>query len=323
MLNYPIKFSPLFKEKIWGGSKLKTVLHKNCSENNIGESWEISDINENASIVAEGEFKGKTLKELIVKYKGSLVGKKNYASFKNNFPLLIKFIDTQKPLSIQVHPNNSLAKKRHNHMGKNEMWYIMQAEKNAKLVVGLKKGVDKLDYINSLKNNSIEQIIHTEKVAEGDTFFVPAGKVHAIGSGILLVEIQQTSDITYRIYDYNRVDPKTKKKRDLHTNLALDAIDFNSFSNGKIQYENKVNVSNKIIHTHFFKVNKINVQKQINVNYSKLDSFVIYIGIKGTVELKSKDKTYILKKGETILLPATIKLLELKSTNASLLEVFL
>lgn len=323
MLNHPIKFLPLLKEKIWGGNKLKTVLRKNCLENNIGESWEISDVNESISIVAEGEFKGKTLKELIIKYKENLVGKKNYASFKNNFPLLIKFIDTKKPLSIQVHPNNDLAKKRHNHMGKNEMWYIMQAEKNAELVVGLKKGTNKTNYLNSLKNNSIEQIIHTEKVAKGNAFFIPAGKIHAIGSEILLVEIQQTSDITYRIYDYNRVDPKTKKKRDLHTNLALEAINFNSFSNGKIQYENNVNASNKILHTAFFKVNKINLQKKININYSKLDSFVIYIGIKGTVELNIKGEKFILKKGETMLLPATIKLLQLKSANASLLEVFL
>ncbi|MBL4938901.1 MAG: class I mannose-6-phosphate isomerase, partial [Lutibacter sp.] len=201
---YPLKFSPLFFYRIWGGDQLKTVLNKNYDEESIGESWEISDVDTNETVVSEGDLKGNTLKDLIKQFKGEFVGKRVYETLGNNFPLLIKFIDAKSPLSIQVHPNDSLAKERHNSFGKNEMWYVMQADNNAELVVGFNQDVAKERYTSHLNNSTLSKILNIEKVSKGDTFYIPTGRIHAIGAGVLLAEIQQTSNITYRIYDYDR-----------------------------------------------------------------------------------------------------------------------
>ncbi|MGB2684092.1 MAG: type I phosphomannose isomerase catalytic subunit [Olleya sp.] len=214
---YPLTFNPVFSYRIWGGNKLKSVLNKSYSQDNIGESWEISDVEDNQTIVNNGNLKGNTLKDLIKTFKGNFLGHKVYQTFGNNFPLLIKFIDAKTPLSIQVHPSNQLAKKRHNSFGKNEMWYVMQAENEAELIVGFNQKISKEDYVNHLKNNTLKDILNIETVTSGDTFYIPTGRVHAIGAGVLLAEIQQTSNITYRIYDYDRVDKKNRtKKRATH-----------------------------------------------------------------------------------------------------------
>ncbi|MGY0408297.1 MAG: type I phosphomannose isomerase catalytic subunit, partial [Polaribacter sp.] len=201
---YPIKFQPILKEKIWGGEKLITKFKKQSNKTTIGESWEISNVEKDVSIVANGSLKGSSLKELITKFKGDFLGEKIYQQFGTNFPVLIKFIDAKTPLSIQVHPNNELAKERHNSFGKNEMWYVMDVDKDAELIVGFNKDVTKTEYINALKNGKILEILNSEKIKTGDTFYIPTGRVHAIGAGVVLAEIQQTSDITYRIYDYKR-----------------------------------------------------------------------------------------------------------------------
>lgn len=226
---YPLRFNPVYSYRIWGGDKLKTVLNKNYQEESIGESWEVSDIKDNETKVAEGSLEGQTLKQLIKKFKGDFVGNSVYKSFGNNFPLLIKFIDAKTPLSIQVHPSNKLAKQRHNSFGKNEMWYVLQAQENAELIVGFSKKIEKESYQAHLKDSTLTEILNIEKVDKGDTFYIPTGRVHAIGAGVLLAEIQQTSNITYRIYDYDRVDAKTGEKRELHTELAMDAIDYNAY----------------------------------------------------------------------------------------------
>ncbi len=321
---YPLKFNPVYSYRIWAGDKLKTLLNKKYNEDLIGESWEISDIKDNETRVANGILKNKTLKELITEHKTDIVGEKNYKLFGNEFPLLIKFIDAKTPLSIQVHPDNDLAKQRHNSFGKNEMWYIMQADKDAELIVGFNKDTNKKDYSSHVKNNTITNILNHEKVTKGDTFYIPAGRVHAIGAGVLLAEIQQKSDVTYRIFDYNRIDNKTGKTRELHTELALDAIDYNADKNYKTNYTTKTNTSNPLVHSPYFKTNIVEIQGKLKMDYSKTDSFVIYMCVEGALTLTHNTITYQLNTGETILLPAAINQVQLQAENESrILEVTL
>lgn len=321
---YPLKFQPVYSYRIWGGEKLKTVLNKNYDEELIGESWEISDVKDNETQVSEGVLKGKTLRELTDFYQADFVGSKVYKQFGNEFPLLIKFIDAKTPLSIQVHPSNELAKQRHNSFGKNEMWYIMQADKDAEIIVGFSKEVSKEEYVEHVDNSSVTDILNIEKVTKGDTFYIPTGRVHAIGAGVLLAEIQQTSDITYRIYDYNRVDAKTGETRELHTALAVDAIDYKFYDSYKTNYEAKLNTSCGLVHSPYFKTNIIEIDGQMDRDYTTLDSFVIYMCVEGSLELECYDEKYPLRKGESILLPATINQVKLTASQKSrILEVSL
>lgn len=318
---YPLKFNPVFSYRIWGGDKLKSVLNKNYQEDSIGESWEISDVPENETDVAEGDLKGQTLKQLIQQFKGDFVGNKVYETFGNEFPLLIKFIDAKTPLSIQVHPSDTLAKERHNSFGKNEMWYIMQADKDAELIVGFNQKVAKESYINHLNNNTLNEILNIEKVKKGDTYYIPTGRVHAIGAGVLLAEIQQTSNITYRIYDYDRVDDKTGEKRELHTVLAVDAIDFEFCDTYKTNYTVQTNVSTELVHSPYFKTNIIKVEGKMNRDYANLDSFVIYMCVDGFLDITCDNKIFSLHMGESLLLPAMINQVDLKAASATILEV--
>jgi len=320
---YPLKFSPIYSYRIWGGNKLKTVLNKKYNQNSIGESWEISDVEDNETLVVNGDLKGTSLKGLIKQFKSDFVGKSVYETFGNDFPLLIKFIDAKTPLSIQVHPSNELAKKRHNSFGKNEMWYVMEAEENAELIVGFSNKVEKEGYQAHLNDGTLTEILSIEKVVKGDTYYIPTGRVHAIGAGVLLAEIQQTSNITYRIYDYDRVDKKTGKKRELHTDLAMDAIDFNHYKGYKTEYSIADNVSNKLVHSPYFKTNIIKVSKEITKDYSKIDSFVIYMCVEGAFEVEFDNKLYDLKIGETLLIPSVIKQLRIIGTDAKFLEIHL
>jgi len=320
---YPLKFQPLYKYRIWGGEKLKTELGKNYSENLIGESWEISDVNNDETLVTEGPLKGLTLKQLTERFKGDFLGETVYTAFGNNFPLLIKFIDAKTPLSIQVHPSNEIAKSRHNSFGKNEMWYVMQAEKEAELIIGFKEDLSPKQYEQYLKDGKILDVMNHEVVSKGDTFYIPTGRVHAIGAGVLLAEIQQTSDITYRIYDYDRVDNTTGEKRELHNDLAKDVIDFSVHDTYKTHYNKTVNQSNTLVHSPYFKTNFLKVEGNITKDYSNLDSFVIYMCVDGNTQIKWKNDIFTLKKGETLLLPASIKNISLSSTSCELLEVYL
>lgn len=319
---YPIKFNPISKQRIWGGKKLKNILNKNFTNENIGESWEISDVENNVSFVSNGLLKGNTLRELVKKYKGLLVGEKVYNQFRNDFPVLIKFIDAKTPLSIQVHPSNKLAKERHNTFGKNEMWYVMDCDNEAELIVGFNKNVSKEEYIESLNKGEILDILNSEKIKTGDTFYIPTGRVHAIGAGTVLAEIQQTSDVTYRIYDYNRIDSSTGKQRELHTDLALDAIDFNSHTNYKTTYNLEENKTNKLVHSPYFKTDIININQHLTIDYNSYDSFVIYICVEGSLDIECNGSNYSLTKGETILFPATIKKVNLNTKYAKVISVY-
>ncbi|TXE09954.1 mannose-6-phosphate isomerase [Seonamhaeicola algicola] len=322
MTFYPLKFTPLFKYRIWGGEKLKAHLNKDYTETNIGESWEISDVENDETQVSSGALAGKTLKQLINEFKGSFVGEAVYQKFGEAFPLLIKFIDAKTPLSIQVHPSNEVAKERHNSFGKNEMWYVMQADDEAELIVGFEKKISKETYLKHLDAGTVLNVMHHENVTAGDTFYIPTGRVHAIGAGVLLAEIQQTSDVTYRIYDYDRVDAKTGQKRELHNDLALDVLDFKPQDSYKTTYNLAPNVSNTLVHSPYFKTNIIDLKGNVNKDYTNIDSFIIFMCVEGEVTLTHNTKDYSIKMGETLLLPAAINNISLASNSAKILEVY-
>ncbi len=321
---YPLKFITIYKEKIWGGNKIKTVLGKDFSPlPNCGETWELSGYDDNVSIVEEGALKGKSLTTLIEDFQGQLVGGKVYERFGNEFPLLIKFLDANADLSIQVHPDDALAKARHDGFGKTEMWYILQADKGATLISGFNQDIDKTTYLNHFDNGRLEEILNREEVDAGDVFFIPAGRVHTIGKGILLAEIQQTSDTTYRIYDFDRVDEKGNK-RELHVVEAVDAIDYSYYEDIKTNYLNKGNEAVNLADCNYFTTNKIIADKQVSRNYEALDSFVIYICIEGGFGLIYDKIELAVRKGEVVLLPATIKNVALiPSPTTTLLEVYI
>ncbi|MFN3909559.1 MAG: type I phosphomannose isomerase catalytic subunit [Flavobacterium sp.] len=320
---YPLKFTPLAKYRIWGGNKLNTVLQKGFTEENIGESWEISGVPGDETLVSEGNLAGKSLQQLLQEYQDKLVGKHVYDTFQDQFPLLIKFIDAKTPLSVQVHPHDAIAKERHHSFGKNEMWYVMDAEEDAEIIVGFQTELTKERYTEFLNNDQILNVLNSVKTKAGDTFYIPTGRVHAIGAGVLLAEIQQTSDITYRIYDYNRVDKATGKTRELHNDLALDVIDFEVHDNYKTSYDLAENQSNPLIYSPYFKSNILRLTQPITKDYITIDSFVIYICTNGSFDLVANQNTYSLQKGETILIPASLKNLKLlPCDNAEILEVF-
>lgn len=319
---YPLKFTPLFKYRIWGGEKLKATLNKNYTEENIGESWEISDVSGDETVVSDGVLAGKTLRDLTNQFKGDFVGNAVYEKFGEEFPLLIKFIDAKTPLSIQVHPSNEIAKERHNSFGKNEMWYVMQADKDAELIVGFDEKITLDAYKKHLKDNTILDVMHHEIVSKGDTFYIPTGRVHAIGAGVLLAEIQQTSNITYRIYDYDRVDAKTGEKRELHNDMAIDVLDYEVHENYKTEYPLAKNISNTLVHSPYFRTNILDINTTIDKDYTAIDSFVIYMCVEGTISLLSEGTTYTINQGETLLLPASLKKVQLYAKEAKVLEVY-
>lgn len=320
MLNYPLKFEPILKEKIWGGTKLVKKLKKKSTLKNIGESWELSAVEDNISIVSNGKLAGKTLNELLETYKAELIGEKNYTHFGSNFPLLIKFIDAKEDLSVQVHPNDALAKKLHNSFGKTEMWYIMQADAGSKLIIGFKKEITPDQYLNYVAEKKIPSILHYEKVKAGDAFFIEPGTVHTIGAGILLAEIQQTSDITYRIYDWDRVDDQGNK-RVLHTDLAVEAINFSTKIAAKHNYATFINSLNTIVKCPYFTTNFIHVVGEKELDYSETDSFVVFMCVEGFGTISMDEHSENLHFGETVLIPASANKVMIVSKNCKLLEV--
>lgn len=322
---YPLKFTPIYKDKIWGGNKIKTVLNKDFGNlPNCGESWELSGVEGNVSVASNGYLAGNSLEELIEVYMGDLVGDQIYETYGTEFPLLIKFIDANDDLSIQVHPDDEMAAERHNSYGKTEMWYVMQADKGAKLQSGFNQPVDQEKYLEKLEKVELTDILNFEEVTAGDVFFIPAGRVHAIGKGILLAEIQQTSDITYRIYDYDRRDDKGNT-RELHTDLAVDAIDYTLFPEYKSKYEVKPNKSVELASCQYFTTNVLELTEVVDKDYNKLDSFVIYICMEGELVVETENATELIQMGETILIPASIENVHLKpiTTSAKLLEVYI
>jgi len=320
---YPLKFTPILKERIWGGTKLNSVLNKRGSEQKVGESWELSACAGEDSEVNNGFLAGNTLTELIEIYMGELVGESVYEQYGLNFPLLFKIIDAAENLSIQVHPDDETAAERHNSFGKTEMWYIMDAEPGAELIVGFNNGITKEKYIESVQNNSTENILKKVSVSKGDVVFIPAGLVHAIGKGILLAEIQQSSDITYRIYDYNRLDDNGNL-RQLHVEQALDVINFNTVENPKTIYNEKINEIVSLVASDYFTTNLIKFDKQIIRNYGNIDSFKVYMCTEGAYKILFNGEYTHVNKGETILIPASIGevIFIPENSTTTVLEVF-
>ena len=321
-MNYPIKFTPILKEKIWGGNKLKNILHKKSNAENLGESWEISGVAGDISVVENGILKGNSLNKLLKDYKGKLIGGKVYEQFGAEFPLLIKFIDAKTALSVQLHPNDELAKQRHNSFGKTEMWFIMQADKGANINVGFKNSISKEVYLEYLNQGKITEILNFEEVKKGDSFFINTGKVHAIGAGVLLAEIQQTSDITYRIYDWDRKDSEGNS-RELHTDQALDAIDFERKDDFKLQYKKAQNKSSTVASCEYFTTNFLPVRGEVVKDYRHLDSFVIYMCVSGEAEVEIDGNTEHFQQGQTLLIPAQNEKVSISSEDCELLEVYI
>lgn len=318
-----IKFQPILKDKIWGGEKLASILNKKSDRKDIGESWELSDVKGDTSVVVNGDLKGKDLKELISEYKSELMGEKIYNHFGEKFPLLIKFIDAKEALSIQLHPHDDLAKKRHDSFGKTEMWYVMQADEKSNLIVGFQKEVTSDEYLEHLENKKLLDILNVDVVNSGDVYFIPTGRVHAIGAGVLLAEIQQTSDITYRIYDWDRPNPDGTF-RELHTEEAIDAIDYSAQESYKTVYSKEENTSSEIVSCPYFTTNVLPINGSISVNHNDKDSFVIYMCVEGAVEFTYQNQKETLQMGETILVPACIKDIQISSEGKSeLLEVYI
>jgi len=304
---YPLKFETIFKDKIWGGQKIKNILNKDIGDlPNCGETWEISSVEGNISIVREGPLQGVSLKGLLTEYQGALVGKSVYKKYGNEFPLLVKFIDANDDLSVQVHPNDALAKRRHNSFGKTEMWYIFQADEDATLNSGFNRPMTKTQYLEYFNKGKLLDILNIEQVKQDDVFFLPAGRVHYIGKGCLLAEIQQTSDVTYRIYDFDRTDVNGKK-RELHTEESLDAIDFSYHENYKTSYEDKENEIVKLVSCEYFTTNKLHYKQIVERDHSDLDSFIIYVCMEGNLILDYGGGTVEVHKGDAVLVPACIK----------------
>jgi mannose-6-phosphate isomerase len=316
---YPLQFEPILKERIWGGTKLKTILNKPITSDITGESWEISTVEGDVSVVSNGDLAGKSLNDLIQVAPEDILGTEVYRRFGKQFPLLFKYLDAREDLSIQVHPNDELAKKRHNSFGKTEMWYIMQADENARIIVGFKEKSNATEYVENLKSKTLLSILDDVIVKSGDVFFLETGTVHAIGAGLVVAEIQQTSDITYRLYDFDRVDA-AGNERELHVDLALDAINYNEVDTFKL-YTKNINQSNTIVDCPYFTTNFLPLEgEKIVINSG--NSFSVYMCIEGTFEIELENSRFQYKKGDTVLIPAALKTFIL-SGKASILEIYI
>lgn len=301
---YPFTFEPILKKIIWGGSDICPFKGISPVQEGIGESWELSHVEGNYSVVANGELKGQSLDDLIRTYGKQLLGEHVMEQFGTTFPLLIKFIDARDNLSIQVHPDDELAKKRHNSFGKTEMWYVVKATPDAALYSGFSQQIDAEEYVKRVENNTIMDVLQRYNVHEGDVFFLPAGRVHAIGSGCFIAEIQQTSNITYRIYDYNRKDANGKG-RELHTELAKDAIDYTLYPDYRTHYKAHTNATVQLADCKYFTTNLIDLDTIMVRDFSQLDSFVVYICMEGRATLRdNKGNEIMVHQGQTVLIPA-------------------
>lgn len=298
------KFEPLLKQTLWGGDKIIPFKHLNTQMERVGESWEISGVKDNETIVANGPDKGKSLNRLVSEQKAKLVGEENYLRFGDEFPLLVKFIDASQDLSIQVHPNDETAHRLGKPHGKTEMWYTLESAPGAHLYNGLKKKITTEEYEQMVANDTIVDALARYEIKEGDVFYIPAGRIHAIGSGCFVTEIQETSDVTFRIYDYKRKD-KDGNYRELHIKEAAQCIDFTVLPNYRAGYEPILNEGVQLVESPYFTTAVYDLTEPMTLDYSELDSFVILIAVKGEGAITCNGEQMTFKMGDTILLPAT------------------
>ncbi len=301
-----IKFEPLLKQTLWGGSKIIPFKHLDAQLDIVGESWEISGVKDSETVVANGPFKGMSLNQLVIGQKELLVGKENYQRFGDEFPLLIKFIDACQDLSIQVHPSDEIAHRQGKSRGKTEMWYVLESTPGAQLYSGLKQQITPEQYKEMVENDTITDVLARYEVSAGDVFFIPAGRIHSIGAGCFVAEIQQTSDVTYRIYDFKRKD-KNGNYRELHTQLASESIDYTVHDNYRVDYECLKNEGVQVATCPYFTTAVYDLTEPMILDYSELDSFVILIGVKGAGKLICEGEEMSFQMGDTVLLPATTK----------------
>lgn len=322
---YPLKFKSVYKEKIWGGERIAKKYHrKEVPSGKIGESWDLSAVEGSESVVKNGFLEGNTLNELVEIYMADLVGEKVYEQFGPEFPLLIKLIEANDLLSLQVHPNDEVAFDRHHSYGKTEMWYVIENEPEAKLISGFKRKTTADEFKKSIETNTVTDLLNYEEAVEGDIFFIPAGQIHALGSNLLIAEIQQSSDITYRVSDWGRTDDNGNP-RELHLDQALDVINYDSMSSGKVSYTKEMNKSIPVVESEYFTTNVLEFDRDLVVDYHTLDSFVVYMCIKGsaTIIQRGGGRTTI-KGGETVLIPADLRTFTIHPERASLfLEIFI
>ena len=301
-----IKFEPLLKQTLWGGSKIIPFKHLDAQLDIVGESWEISGVKDSETVVANGPFKGMSLNQLVIGQKELLVGKENYQRFGDEFPLLIKFIDACQDLSIQVHPSDEIAHRQGKSRGKTEMWYVLESTPGAQLYSGLKQRITPEQYKEMVENDTITDVLARYEVSAGDVFFIPAGRIHSIGAGCFVAEIQQTSDVTYRIYHFKRKD-KNGNYRELHTQLASESIDYTVHDNYRVDYECLKNEGVQVATCPYFTTAVYDLTEPMILDYSELDSFVILIGVKGAGKLICEGEEMSFQMGDTVLLPATTK----------------
>ena len=320
---YPLKFKPIFKEKLWGGKKLSRIFNKNAPDARIGESWEISGLKENVSVVSEGFLKENSLLDLQETYMSDFIGDALYSKFGHDFPLLVKLIDADDDLSVQVHPNDKLAGERYGQNGKNELWYIAHAEPGAELVLGFNETITKEDFLRLTKEDKLGNYLFRKKVKTGEAYYIPSGLVHSIGRGIVIAEIQQSSDITYRIDDRGRLD-KNGQKRQLHIEQALDAIDLEAKSTQALSFERLADKQNPVFESPDFSVNYIPLRKFFEADYNRRESFTIYLCLSGSFNILYPQGSLSMSKGESVLLPAEIGHVDLQPIEKSdILEVYI
>lgn len=316
-----IKFRPILKQVLWGGNKIIPFKQLDTKMEQVGESWEISGVKDHESIVSNGQYKGMKINELVELLKANLVGKGNYERFGNEFPLLIKFIDARQQLSIQVHPTDEQAQEKGLSRGKTEMWYIMKSDENASLLCGLKQEITPEEYKKKVENDTITDALYQYNVKEGDVFFLPGGRIHSIGAGTFLAEIQEASDVTYRIYDFKRKD-KDGKYRQLHTEKAAECIDYHVEKDYKTHYIPKKNEGVEIANCAYFTTSVYELDEPMILDYSELDSFVVLMALEGAAIMNSGEGNQTtLNAGETVLLPATTQMVKIEG-NIKFLETF-
>lgn len=318
---YPLRFEPILKEKIWGGHQLKELLNKTSQDRPFGESWEIAALPNDQSIVSMGAYKGKTLGDLCSAFAKAVLGEKVASTYGTTFPLLIKFIDAADDLSVQLHPDDTIAKRDHNSFGKTEMWYILHAEPQAQIIVGFNKEMDAETFAIAIDENTLTKDLRYIPVQAGDAFFIDAGLIHAIGKGVVLAEIQQTSDITYRVYDYGRVQADGSL-RDLHVDAAKKAIDFAPNKTYRLRYDKALQGRQPLKHATYFKTDILQLDRMA-YTIDRKDSFTILMVVGGAITISCDEMTQVLASGQTILLPAACPEVKIQGEGASVLEVYL
>lgn len=322
---YPLKFAPKYLEKIWGGQHIKTILHQDYGDMlNCGEAWLLSGFEGQNSIVSNGDFAGDEINELIETFMGDLVGDEVFNRFGERFPLLIKVIDPLDSLSVQVHPDDELANQLGMENGKTEMWYVMNAEEGSEIVTGFNKDVSLDEFENALKTKTVESLLNYEKAEKGDVFFIPARRIHALGAGCMVAEIQQTSDTSYRVYDYDRID-RFGMKRELHVDEAVATLNFKKEKDYKTNYDKNIkNATVGLVSCPYFTTNLIKLDARLKKDYSELDSFVVLMCVSGCFSLLSDTTSDKVNAGECILIPNVINKVDIVAEgNCEILEVYI